>query len=112
MATLTEVNLEEGRPTVAEAMTLLQGRIRRYSSSKDVCMIIIHGDGSSGKGGAIREKARQWLMAQKRNGKIKKVVFGEDFSIFDGDSRDLKAKYPGLAEFIERGNHGITIIEL
>ncbi len=112
MATLTEVNLEEGRPTVAEAMTILQGQIRRYALSKEVCMVIIHGYGSSGRGGAIRDKARQWLAAQKRNGKLRKVVFGEDFTIFDADSRELKAKYPGLAADIDRGNHGITIIEL
>lgn len=112
MATLAYVNLEEGMPTISEAMSLLQGQIRRYSLTKNVCLVVIHGYGSSGKGGAIGIKTRQWLAAQKRNGKIKNLVFGEDFSIFDATSRNLKVKYPGLSAEIERGNHGITIVEL
>ena len=47
-----------------------------------VAFIIIHGYGSSGKGGAIKEKVRQWLNAQARNGVIKCVINGEDFDIF------------------------------
>lgn len=112
MATLAYVNLEEGMPTVSEAMVLLQGQIRRYSASKNVCLVVIHGYGSTGKGGTIGIKTRQWLSAQKRKGKIKNLVFGEEFSIFDPVSRDLKAKYPGLSSEIERGNPGITIVEL
>lgn len=46
-------------------------------------MLVIHGYGSTGKGGVIHDKARQWLKAQERNRKVKAVIFGEDFTIFN-----------------------------
>ena len=47
---------------------------------------------SKGKGGAIHDKARQWLKAQERNGKIKKVIFGENFTLFNFEALALKNK--------------------
>lgn len=112
MATLETLNLEQGRPTCEQAMAHLQAQIRRYARSRDVCLLLIHGYGSSGEGGAIRARVRAYLSAQKRAGKIARLVYGEDFSIFDGDSRQLKAKYPALSAQIDRGNPGITLVEL
>jgi hypothetical protein len=97
-----EINLEYGMSTADDA-------IKRYG--KNQCLVIIHGYGSSGKGGVIRQKARQWLNAQVRNGKIKRCVNGEDFGIFSNDTREMYSKYSGLEQYKDRGNHGITIIE-
>ena len=65
-----EINLEEGMPTADEALSQLKDAIKRYG--KNQCLVFIHGYGSTGKGGVIRQKARQWLNAQVRNGKIKR----------------------------------------
>ena len=105
-----EINLEEGMPTADEALSQLKDAIKRYG--KNQCLVFIHGYGSTGKGGVIRQKARQWLNAQVRNGKIKRCVNGEDFGIFSNDARELYARYSGLDQYKERGNHGITIIEI
>lgn len=112
MSAYTEINLEYGMPTVSEAMNYLKSAIERSRKEKYKCLLIIHGYGSSGKGGAICEKARQWLMAQKRNGKVKEVIFGENFDIFNFTALALKNKYHELERQICGNNHGVTIVEL
>ena len=66
MSRYSEVNIKDGMPTVAEAMNHLKKLIE--NSKKDSCIVIIHGYGSTGNGGTIRDKARQCLMDQKKNG--------------------------------------------
>ncbi len=109
MKSAIEINLEMGMPTADDAMTQLRDAIKRYG--KNNCLVFIHGYGRTGKGGVIRQKARQWLNAQVRNGKIKRCVNGEDFGIFSNDAREMYSKYSGLDQYKDRGNHGITIWE-
>lgn len=51
----------------------------------------------------------QW----SREGKVLKVMHGEDWSIFDAASQDLRQHYAFLAkdEDLDRGNGGMTIVE-
>lgn len=112
MSAYTEINLEYGMPTVSDAMDHLKFAIERCRREKYKCLLIIHGYGSSGKGGAICEKSRQWLVAQKRNGKVKEVIFGENFEIFNFRALALKNKYHELERQISGNNHGVTIVEL
>ena len=107
-----EINLEEGMPTCDEALSDLKSAVRSAKQSKYKCLIIIHGYGSSGKGGKIREKARQWLNAQVRNGKLKAVINGEDFNIFNPKALELKNKYKELVSLMRVTNHGVTVVEL
>lgn len=104
-----EINLEQYMPTVEEAMLQLKEAIKRYG--KNQCLVLIHGYGSSGTGGVIRQKIRQWLQAQVRNGKIKCCVYGEEFGIFHEQARKLYTNYSGLEKLKDVGNHGITILE-
>ena len=112
MSNYTELNIKEGMPLVSEAMDFLKSSIERCRKNKFRCILVIHGYGSSGKGGAIRDKARQWLKAQERNGKIKSVTSGEDFSIFNFKSLELKNKYRELDPLLRVCNHGVTVVEL
>ena len=107
-----ELNIKEGMPTVADAMKHLQDALPRLKREKCGCVLIIHGYGSTGKGGKIHDKARSWLNAQVRNGKIKTVINGEDFEMFNFKALELKNRYPELAELLGVGNHGVTIVEL
>lgn len=68
---LKEINLEIGMPTCDEALIELKNAVESAKQNKYKCMLIVHGYGSSGKGGKIREKVRQWLNAQVKNGKLK-----------------------------------------
>ena len=108
----TEINIKQDMPIVADAMRYLQTSIELLKREKYEVVLIIHGYGSTGKGGAIHDKARQWLKAQKRNGKIKSVIFGEDFTIFNFEALALKNKCCELEPLLKICNHGVTVIEL
>lgn len=112
MKRLKEINLEYGKPTVADALMILKSSINNAKSGNVGCLYIIHGYGSSGKGGAIRDKVRQWLNAQERNGAIKCVINGEDFNIFNFKALELKNTYKELEQLLKVCNHGVTIVEL
>lgn len=112
MKRLKEINLEAGMPTSADALTLLKSSIANAKSGNVGCLYVIHGYGSSGKGGVIREKVRQWLHAQARNGTVKTVINGEDFNIFNFKVLELKNKYKELEQLLKVCNHGVTIVEL
>ena len=76
------------------------------------CLAVIHGYGSSGKGGAIRVKVRQWLNAQVRNGKLKAVINGEDFNVLNFKALELKSKHKELEKMLRVCNHGMTVVEV
>jgi hypothetical protein len=107
-----EINLENGMPTCDEALCELKSSLNSAKQSKYKCLLVIHGYGSSGKGGAIRLKARQWLNAQLKNGKVKTVINGEDFNIFNFKALELKNKYKDLEQLLKVTNHGVTVVEL
>ena len=108
----TEINIKQDMPVVADAMRYLQDSIERFKREKYNVIQIIHGYGSTGQGGAICTKARQWLKAQERNGKLKQVIFGEDFTIFNFEALALKNKCHELESLLRVCNHGVTIVEL
>ena len=108
----TEINIKEDMPQVADAMKYLQDSIARLKRDKCECVLIIHGYGSTGKGGAICQKARQWLKAQERNGKVKSVVFGEEFTLFNFKALELKNKHRNLEQLMHVCNNGVTVVEL
>ena len=99
-------------PTVDEAMSYLKMSVTLCKQNKIGCLAVIHGYGSSGKGGAIRAKARQWLNAQVRNGTIKAVINGEDFNVFNFNALELKNKYKELEQLFRVCNHGVTVVEV
>ena len=112
MSAYTELNIKEGMPLVSEAMDHLKNSLDRCRRNKYKCVLVIHGYGSTGKGGAIHDKARQWLKAQERIGKVKSVIFGEDFSIFNFKSLELKNRYRELEPLMKVCNQGVTVVEL
>ena len=54
------VNLENGSPTASQAMDRLTNELYRLRASGIPYVKIIHGYGSSGKGGAIK-KLNTWV---------------------------------------------------
>ena len=108
----TEINIKEDMPIVADAMRYLQDAIVRLKRDKYDVVLIIHGYGSTVKGGAICQKARQWLKAQERGGKVKQVFYGEDLTIFHFAALALKNKCRELEPLFRVSNHGVTVVEL
>ena len=100
---LREVDLERGMPRADQA--LKQG----YAAVK-----LIHGYGSTGKGGRIRVEARALLGRMAARGEVRGVIFGEDFSIFNAPVLEAFQRCPALRRDrdLERHNNGVTIVLL
>ncbi len=114
ISTLREINLEQGLPYASDAVRRLTFEIHH---SKDLCctvLKIIHGYGSSGKGGKIRLASRERLDFLQRKRVIKGYIPGEHFSIFDENTRNAFLLCPELRKDhdLERGNNGVTFILL
>ena len=111
---LREVNLEAGMPTADQAIKRLTYEIYTSKSMRARILKIIHGYGSSGAGGKIRIKSREYLKRMKLRGEIQGYIVGEDFSIFDENTRSAFLICPDLRKDkdLERHNNGVTFILL
>ena len=107
------VNLEEGRPYVEEALRHMDRRL--YEARKDGISVVrlIHGYGSSGTGGAIKQGVRTELAIALRLGTIKQYVGGEDYHHAEV-GRQLRSRFPELKDCLrtDQGNPGITLVEV
>ncbi|NCC68985.1 MAG: hypothetical protein EOM14_12475 [Clostridia bacterium] len=111
---LREINLEEGKPTADDAVRRLTFELH-YSRRLGVTVLkIIHGYGSSGTGGRIRVEARSYLQRLKGKREIKDFIIGEQFSIFDMQTRAAFLQCGDLRkdQDLERHNNGVTYIVL
>lgn len=101
-------------PTVAQARLKLEQALRTAKARRCDTMKIIHGYGSSGKGGAIKRDVQLFLSEKKHSGAIQSFVPGGDFSPFSPDARAMLDRCPELAKDSDysRGNDGITIVLL
>lgn len=107
-----EILLEENRPTWIEAKSILDIEFRNAKTNKTKCFVIIHGYGSSGVGGVLKSRTRSYLRDKKKNKEVKIVVYGENFEMYDPDSRYLMNTYKDLSPYYDKHNQGITIVEL
>ena len=75
---------------------------------------VIHGYGSSGKGGTLFVGLRKSFGLRKKEGAIKDFIAGEDFSIFNETTLDLLEAVPELRGDPDLGatNEGVTVIWL
>ena len=111
---LREVNLERGMPTWDQAVRQLTFELRHSRSLGFGAVKIIHGYGSSGRGGRIRVESRKYLSRLKSRGEIADFIPGEEFSIFNSATLAAFRRCDGLRRDpdLERHNNGITIILL
>jgi hypothetical protein len=113
-STVRIVNLETGMPTVEQALHRLSGEL--YTSRRMGCTAVklIHGYGSSGKGGKIRLAVRRELEGQALRNQIKGYIPGEKFSIFESATLSAFSAAPDLRKDadLDRYNNGITFVLL
>ena len=109
---LVTINLEQGMPTVAVARQRLEQALRTARARKTHTLKIIHGYGSSGRGGAIKRDVQQFLSAKLNSKEIRAFAAGENFSPFDASARKIIDACPELRHDRDysRGNDGITIV--
>ncbi len=108
------VNLERGLPTVAQALVRLDNELETSRRQGFRVLTLIHGYGSSGKGGAIKDAVRRRLQYYKHQGRVGEVVPGEDFSTRSGLGRQLLRRFSTLSTHgdLNRYNRGITLVVL
>jgi len=108
------VNLERGRPVVEVALQKLNDAVEDAVNSHVNVLTLIHGYGSSGKGGRIRLECRKSLEYLKSRGTIRDYIAGEEFSRKSGFVKPHLQRYPELGENrnINKGNRGITLVVL
>ena len=111
---LRELNVKKDMPTAGDAIKRITYDIRNAKAWGCSAIKIIHGYGSTGGGGKIRVEARRYLQQQKEKRFIKGYILGEDFSIFNDETRKAFLLCDELRHDsdLDRHNNGITIVIL
>jgi hypothetical protein len=107
-------NIEAGLPTLDEARLLVIEEIRQAKREGVGVLKVIHGYGSSGKGGALCIGLRKSFGLRKKEGVIKDFIVGEDFSIFNPTVLTLLEAVPELRgdPDLNATNEGVTVLWL
>lgn len=108
------VNIEHGLPFLEVALKRLDKAVDIAKREGVVVLTLIHGYGSSGKGGIIREEVRKMLDYMTSKGEVRSYLVGEEFGRKSGVARDLVRRYPALAKDrnYNKANRGITLVIL
>ena len=115
LAGIFTLNLEEKLPTVDQALEKFDATLEELALTAIRVIKVIHGYGSGGKGGRIKEAIRQELIYQKRSHIIDSYVAGEDLIPTKSSYQDLFKRHPTLKNMLTKdifGNPGITLIIL
>jgi len=95
-------------PDVVE-QDLLDAWSKVRNSSSLRILKIIHGHGSTGKGGSTKEVVRNWTF-RNRN-KFRAVIEGENYSMFDADVQEMREEVGQFGDSdLGNANLGITIV--
>jgi hypothetical protein len=96
MCAVRTYNVQAGLPTLDEARRLVIEEIKRAKREGVRVLKVIHGYGSSGKGGTLCVGLRKSFRLRKKEGGIKHSIAGEDFSIFNDTVLALLEAVPEL----------------
>ena len=107
-------NLEEGLPTVDEALARLERHLGRAREAGCAVMRVVHGRGSRSGGHGIKDASRARLERWASEGRVRGVIRGEEYRLDGGEGRGWARRHPELtfSERGDRGNPGIAMVEL
>ena len=108
------VNLEYGRPVVESALKRMHNELEQAKIDGVRVVTLIHGYGSSGRGGVIRVECRKILDYLVQQRKLNTVINGEDFYRRSGAGKDLLRRFPELEQACasDFNNPGVSIVVL
>jgi hypothetical protein len=109
-------DIHQNLPEVEVAMDQMDRIIRAAFASGLKGLIVIHGYGSSGRGGAIGRAAKDQLQSNRWSQYVKEYVPGEEVQL-NSDVAKHWGKYRAhLADYLKKnrlfGNHGVTVLLL
>jgi hypothetical protein len=105
-----EIMLKEGLPRVEEARKRLAAELDRGRQRGDLVLKLIHGYGSSGVGGALRDAVRSSLRRRVKEGRIRAFLAPDKVDTQGEACRLMLDECPQLArdrDFISC-NEGVT----
>ena len=107
-------NLEAGLPMVEQALERLERDLREARACGAKVVRVIHGYGSSGRGGKIRDAVRRELGRKLARGEVKDVTPGENYSSTTNAGRDLLSRFRELqpTERSDSNNPRLSIVEI
>ena len=108
------INLKREKPDLDTARKRLIAELEAARKQEQRVIKIIHGWGSSGKGGSLQVGIRKSLRLRMKEGKVRCFLPGERFSQDTNEGRELLKRHPQLRRDIDvnRANPGITIVEM
>lgn len=111
---LKTYNVEAGFPSLDEARRLVLEEIRKSRREGVRVLKIIHGYGSSGKGGTLNHGLKKSFALRKKEGVIKDFISGENFTIFNPIVLELLEAVPELRADpdLSTTNEGVTVLWL
>ena len=114
MAKIRVFNVEAGFPSLDEARRLVAAEIKNAKQAGVRVLKIIHGYGSSGRGGTLCVGLRKSMVLRKKEGVIRDYVAGEDFTIFNPVTLSLLEAVPDVRNDPDLGatNEGVTVVWL
>jgi hypothetical protein len=114
MTAIRVVNVKADLPTLEEARRVVIEEIKRAKRDGVRVLKVIHGYGSTGKGGKLCVGLRKSFGLRKKEGVIKDFVPGEDFSIFNDTTLNLLEAAPGLRgdPDLNATNEGVSVLWL
>lgn len=109
---LRTVTIKEGLPTLDEAKRRLLIEVRKCHGDGIAVLKLIHGYGSHGRGGVLRQGLRRVFAQYQRDGDILGFASGEEFSIFHPVSLEMITAAPELSHDpdLERSNPGVSFL--
>ena len=109
---MVTINIESGHPTAEQAMAKLTNELYRVRASGAPYAKVIHGYGSTGKGGAIKSALQVNMRSFMSRRLVTGYLAGENFGPFSAAARTYAEKYRDLRSDIDwgRSNDGITIV--
>jgi hypothetical protein len=111
---LKTCNIEAGFPSLDDARRLVIEEIRKSRREGVRVLKIIHGYGSTGKGGTLNHGLKKSFALRKKEGVIKDFIPGDNFTIFNPVVLELLEAVPELRGDPDLGatNEGVTVLWL
>jgi hypothetical protein len=108
------INIEAGMPPLEEARRQVIEEIRKARCEGVRVLKVIHGYGSTGKGGTLNHGLRRSFALRRKEGLVRDFIPGESFNIFNKTVLDLLDAVPALGNDPDLGttNLGVTILWL
>ncbi len=108
------IRIKDGMPSVDQARRRLLAELQAARCDGVQAVKLIHGYGSTGAGGALRDALRSSLRKRRKEGAIRAFVPGEKWDVFDATAAAVLEACPALARDadLNRYNEGVTIVLL